>query len=698
MATLQKIRDKAGILIAVVIGLSLLSFILSDFISKGTMGGGAPDLGEINGQTISIQEYQATIDELVETTKRNNGSENIDSKTMESIYDQAWELLVSKYTMDEEFEMLGIGVSASELEDMIKGKFIDPQIQQIPIFQNEQTKMFDKTRVISFLKNLDQDPSGVARASWLAFEKALIENKKVTKYNTLMQKGYYSNKLEVADQVKGANESVSLQFVLKRYTDIKDEDVTFNDADLKKYFDEHVYMFNQETSRSLTYVTFDVLPSEADAAQTKTELEKQRTDFVSEKDPIKYINLNSDEPFADVYFKKGELPTMLDSLMFAADSGMTTAVYQEGNAFKVARLVNVKELPDSAKARHILLQPSETESYEKITALKDSLVKLIKGGADFAALAKQYSKDGSAQTGGDLNWFQKGQMVGPFEKACFEAKKGEIVTAETQFGVHIIEVQEIGAKQKKIQVGYLVANIIASDVTDSEVYNKASKFIAENRTKEQFEKSIDTLKLIPRVANNIKNTDRNIAGLESPRELIRWAYKSELNAVSEEVMKFGDKYVVALLTGVREKGETTFEDVKTDLEVLVIKEKKAELMIKDFTAAKSDDLNAMAQKLNLQVQTADKVTFNAYSIPGAGNEAEAIAYALYGPANKVQAPIKGTSGVLAIKTSAKATEEKATPESEKERLAKEFANRVNYQASKAIKENANIVDNRLFYY
>ena len=699
MATLQKIRDKAGVLVAIVIGASLLAFILGDFLGKGKIGSTEPSAGEIKGETISLQEYQQKVDNLVDNAKRNNQTKTIDTETMNEIYDQAWEMIVTEHTMFDQYSLLGLGISPDELEDMIKGKFIDPQILQIPIFQNPNTKTFDKSRVISFLKNLDKDPSGEARASWLSFEKALVQSKIAAKYNILIQKGFYPNKLEVAEQVKANNESVNIDFIVKKFSEINDEDISFSDADLQQYYKNHLHQFKQEESRNLTYVTFDITPSQEDIENTKAWLKKSEEEFANEKDPIRYINLNSDEPFNDNYYAQGELPAFLDTFMFNADTGAISNIYEENGAFKIAKLIDIKELPDSAKARHILLQQSQELNGEAFFALGDSLKRHIENGADFASIAEKYSKDrASAVKGGELDWFKKGQMVKPFEKACFEAKVGDILIVNSRFGLHIIEIEGLGEKSKKVQVGFLATTIEASEQTETEVYNKASKFAGENNTKEQFEKAIEELKLVPRVANNLKKTDRNIAGLESSRKLIRWAYNNELNTITEEVDKYGDKYVVAMLSEIREKGTTPFELAKISIENYVINEKKAALIIEDFNKAKANDLNQMASTLNLQVQKASNISFNSASIPGIGTELKVIADAVYGAPNSVISPIKGNRGVFAIQPSEKMLKEKSTAEVEKVKLEREFANRVYYKAIPVIKENSNIVDNRLNYY
>ena len=696
MATLQKLRDKAGVLVAIVIGGSLLAFILGGLLKSSPKAD--MSVGEINGNKISIQEYQQQVDEIVENTKKNTGKSTVETEEMEGIYNQAWQAMIINYIVKPEYEGLGIAVSASELEDMVKGKFIDPQMLQIPIFKNQQTGQFDKSRVVAFLKNIEQDPSGEAKASWVAFEKNMVLNKTSQKYAILIQKGYYPTKLEVEDMVNGKNNLSDIQYVQKKYSEIADKDVKYTDADLKTYYDNHTYQFQQEESRAITYVTFDVKPSEEDAIETEKWMEKNKEEFKTEENPVRYINLNSDQAFDDTYYAKGELPAFLDTFMFAADTGAITDIYKEGNTYKIAKLISIKELPDSAKARHILLRASQEMPAQKVVALADSLKKLIENGADFAALAEKYSEDkGSAIKGGELDWFQKKQMVKPFEKACFEGKKGDVVIVESQFGLHIIEIEDQGVKQKKVQVGYLAANVEPSEKTDADIYTIASKFAGENRTKEQFEKAAEEQKLIPRIANNIQKADYRIAGLESPRTLIRWVYENEEGTVSD-VFKLGDKYIVALLKEVREKGTMPFELAKTEIEREVIKEKKAEKLLAEFNNAKANDLNAIANKLSTSVETARNISFGQYSIVGIGYEPALLANAVYNQEQKLITPIKGENGVFAMMITKKRVEEKTNAEQQKSVMQRAIASHINYQLIDILKSNATITDNRLNHY
>lgn len=99
--------------------------------------------------------------------------------------------------------------------------------------------------------------------------------------------------------------------------------------------------------------------------------------------------------------------------------------------------------PEAVRASHILLKADTPEAKAAAKAKAQDLLTQIKGGADFAALAKQHSNDGSAQAGGDLGFFPRGQMVKPFEDAAFALKAGEVSPiVESEFGYHIIKSSE----------------------------------------------------------------------------------------------------------------------------------------------------------------------------------------------------------------------------------------------------------------
>jgi peptidyl-prolyl cis-trans isomerase D len=257
MATLQTIRNRAGVLVAVIIGLSLLAFILNDLIYSNKLFNSGPsdEVAEINGKSVSIKEYESLVNELTENYLRNTNQETVpDENISQQIREQAWDIITTNYVLANNLPDLGISVHADELQDMIVGSNIDPQILQIPIFKNQQTGMFDPNLVRQFIANMDKDPSGNARISWVAFEKELEHQKLLKKYYTAVKKGMYITNVEAKQMAEESAIQNDIQMVVKRYSEISDSSLTVTDDEIKKYYDEHQYLFEQEESRDIDYL------------------------------------------------------------------------------------------------------------------------------------------------------------------------------------------------------------------------------------------------------------------------------------------------------------------------------------------------------------------------------------------------------------------------------------------------------------
>ncbi len=697
MATLQKIRNKAGVLVAVVIGLALFAFILGDFLKSGKSltSDSQFEIANVRGVSISYQEYDARVNKLIDNAKRNSQKQNLDEETIDQIREQAWQSLIMDYVMQADYEDLGLDVCPDELFDMVQGKNIDPSVMQIPIFKNQQTGQFDRSLVIRFLKNLDKDPSGNARLSWLAFEQSLQTNKKMIKYNFLIKKGLFVPNFMIEQNVKEKNNVVDFKYIVQNYQAISDSDITVTDDDLQKYYDEHKNKFEQEASRDIEYVTFDVLPSKDDSVKTLEWIQEIKPEFKDSKNDVQYVSLNSDIPVRDYYFKQSELPKEMDSLMFANDTGFVYGPYFEDGYYKISKLSQIKNLPDSVKARHILIQPNEKLTYEQADKLADSLLNEIKNGGNFIDLAQKYSADkASLPEGGDIGWFKQGQMVKPFEKACFEGKKGDIVKVESQYGIHIIEIEDKGPEIKKVLVTTVARQLLPSSETYQKIYGEASKFAGTYNTSEKFDTAIINDGYTKRIAANIKEIDKKIAGLENPRELVRWTFKAEKNDVSP-VIELGNRFVVAKITDVREKGIAPFEQVKTIIEPIVIKDKKANEIKKTFVGS---DLKQIAQKLNLEIKEAENISFATFAIPGAGIEPVVIGVATNTSKDALSKPIKGNNGVYQLVVTNQKQVQSATKEQEKKVLINDYSSRVDYQAYEALKKAAEIKDERAKFF
>ena len=373
----------------------------------------------------------------------------------------------------------------------------------------------------------------------------------------------------------------------------------------------------------------------------------------------------------------------------------------ENDSYQLVRIVDIAQLPDSVKARHILigLKDKSKETHDLAKAKADSLYNVVKKGANFARLASDYSDDpGSAEKGGDLGWFPEGVMVQPFNDACFKGKKGDMVLVETQFGFHIINILEVGKTSKKVQLATLTRAVVPSTRTYQKVYQEASEFAGLNNTYEKFNQAILDKKLNKRLASNLREADRRIAGLDNPREMIRWAYRAKVQDVSP-VFEFGDNFVVAALKSAKQEGTAPLEQVAEDIKSKVIIDKKAALLMDEFKKVLSqrDNINQVGTDLSVLLMEATRVSFSSFSLPSVGFEPAVIATAVATPEGVIAGSIKGNTGVYALAVTAINVDE-GDNLTERRRLQNTLNSRAGYEAYEAIKKSAGIVDKRSSFF
>ncbi len=704
MATLQNIRNRAGVLVAVIIALALFAFILGDMLKSGRslFADSKNEIAQVAGKSIPVQLYQQNVKEATDNYKRNTNKSSVDEETSEKIRQETWDQLIKKYVMKKEYSEIGLSLSSDELFDMVQGNNIIPQIKQIPIFKNKTTGQFDRSLVIEFLKNIDRDPSGRARQSWLSFEKVISQNRLDSKYNSLIKNGLFVTDQEAQEEAQERNYKADFDYILLSYNSVKDNSINITYDDLSKYYEEHKNNFKQKASRDIEYVTFDVVPSKKDKQLAQKWINDIYTDFKNTDDDAQFVNLNGDSHFNDKFFKEKELPAKIDSFAFNSKVGAVYGPYLENGSYKIAKLSRIAYLPDSVKARHILIAPDKkTGDLKKAEALVDSLKNLIKHGKKFADLAKKYSQDkGSSEKGGDLGWFKENTMVKAFNDSCFFAKKGDLVTVKTKYGIHLIEILNQSKKHKKVQVAILDRKIEPSSETYQRIYSQASKFAGINNTQEKFEKAIVKQNLTKKIANNLRKNDKKISGLDTPRELVRWTFKAEKGNVSS-IFEFGNKFVVAALTDVKKDGYAPISQIKDELTIDVKRNKKAEKLIEKINKLIKGNItiNDLAKGLNTEVKSSKGVNFTSFGVPGLGIEPNLNAAATTLQKDQLSKPIKGNNGVYVIEVaSINKPKKNLNINEEKIFLTRNLQTQVGYQSYNALKERANIKDNRSKFY
>jgi len=695
MAVIGKIREKSA-LVMIIIGIGMIAFLLPLDKIQNIFREDNSIIGEIDGDAIKGTDFNNRVERAVMNWEAQNQGAAASPEIRTSLRDQAWNELIMEKVMGSQFAELGITVSSEELFDMVQGSNPHPQVKQA--FTDPNTGVFNPSQVLQFLKGLENMPAD-NRNQWLLFEDGIQKERVGAKYNNLLVKGMYATKSQLKRTYQEQNEQRSLKFVVKRYVSLNDSSITVSDADLKAYYNEHKNEYKQDQSRDIEYVKFEVTPSELDKQDALDWITETKEEFKAADNDTSFVEFNSDnlqDATNFAYFGENEMPFGLDSSFFHQAVGTIAGPTEENGTFVLTKLSATKMYPDSVKARHILLKYTQTAADTLLEAKLDSIKSVVEAGGDFAAIATEKSEDvGSAIEGGDLGWFRAGQMVPEFNDACFDGNAGDMVIVQTQFGFHLIEVLEQSEKVKKVQLAKVVRNIEASNETFDAIFAKASSFYSTNNTGEAFEKATETDEFTKFIAAEVKAADKNVQGLPDVREMVRWSFNNDKGTVSAP-FQFGNTFVVACISEVREEGTATMDQVAIQVELGTKKQKKAAQFIEEMKGAAS--LDALAKATGETIQSANGVNFAGYSIPGVGQEPRISGQSVTLKQGQMSIPIEGKTGVFVIMVEGVTPAPETTDYTVVKAQIEQGFNSISGSALEALKGKFGVVDKRYKFY
>ena len=699
MAILGDIQKRAGLLIGV-IGFSLAAFILGELISSRSFfsSGNVKGVAVIKGKNIDPREYDIKTRELEDNFKLNNETNTIDQTTRDQIQEQAWNEMLSEKILGDQYDKLGIFVSDRELLEMTTGNNVHPQVKQA--FTNPQTGQFDKNTVIQYINTLDQqDPK--SKAQWLGFEKAIMKERTKQKYENLIGKSIYINKHELKEDFKYKNSSANVIIAKADYSSINDAEVEISDSDLQAVYEENKLNYKQEASCKLEYVQFDVIPSSKDREEASDYINSRVEAFKNAENDSVFVLINSDSRFDNNFYKKGTLFPAIDEVAFAGAVGDFVAPFEENGFFKMAKIYDVINFPDSVKANHILIayagaeraNPNVTRSPQEAQTLADSLYTVIKENKGLYDNIARTMSDGPTRTkGGDLGWFKENMMAPPFNDFCFTNKKGQLGLVQTTFGFHIIEIINQGGGEKRVKMAIVDREIKIGQKTRNSIYQLATKFAGENNTSEKFNQAATDNNIAIRTAPNVKERDKNLPGLTNIRKLIRWAFEAEIGAVST-VVDADEAYVVAKLVERIDNGIPPLEQIKPVVQAEAVKKKKAEMLI--AKANESTSVEQFAQTFSVKIDSLQNLNFSSPFVAGIGSEPNVVGVISSLSTGQTSKPIQGNTGIFI----ARVLNRKDAPEHTnfigvKQQMAQAMNQRAKFELFNALKESANVTDNR----
>lgn len=700
MAVLQKIRNRSGLLL-LAIGFALLAFVVQDLFTKGFKSI-STDVGSVNGKDISFDEFKIK----VANTEKNQ--QNGQSMTSMQASNQVWNQEVSIALLTAEFEKLGIRVGEKHIVEVFKA---DPNIGQNQMFLNAAGK-FDLAKFKEYFK---ANPEGIQYLK--EREKDADLNAKYQIYNSLVKGGLYTTQAEGKLKYEVETNKVTFDFVNVPFSSIKDSDVKISDDEITAYMKTKEKKFKSEEAREIEYVLIEEKPSAEDEAEIKSKVQSllnQRVlynnttgkndtiaGFANVKNDAEFVNANSDIPFDSSYVAKQDLPAENAEMLFNLPTGQISAPYMYNGYYCISKALGRKSGAKS-KASHILISwegtqvpnKKEVRTKEQAKAKAESLLAQAKANpGNFFMLAMMNSDDSSAQSGGDLGYFSPGQMVAPFNDFVFNNPIGKIGLVETQFGYHVIQVTD---KQDAVKLATIAQKIQPSEITNNKTYEQATKFEMEAASNKDFDALAKQMKLTVSPSVRVKAVDESFGSISNQRQIVKWAFNSDTSVGDVKRFEIVNKgYVIVKLKKVYDKGLMAVEDARPQVEPILKNKKKAE-MIK--AKLKGATLEALATANKVTVMNAVDLTVENPSIPGAGFEPKVVGIAMSSKVGKLSQPVIGNSGVYVLVT-------KAETKAPAIQNYDEYVNKLKQQVAsysgrviQALKENADIDDNRADFY
>jgi len=692
MSIIQNIRDKGAWIIFTIIVIALVAFVLQDGIGK--QGNTTEtDLGTVNGVAIN----KINFEEKLEIQVQNYASQGV---KREQLIGFLWNQEIDRILYINEQEKLGITIGNKELTDVLFGTE-SPFKQEFTDPNTGEFKVNDAKQAITQVKK-SKNQEQINQIEKLYIEPS-IENRLRNKYQALIVKGLQLPTWMVQKQYNESNSIANIDIIGVPYANISDSTIKVTDDEVASYIKENAAAFQvEEASKSINFVGFSAAPTSADSTNVLNSITALKADFQAAQDPAVFLNkVGSDLPFYNSFISGKSIQIPNKEAIIAAGVGNVYGPYVDGKNYTIAKVIGVKQWPDSASVRHILITTAGQNGQlvrDDSTAKKliDSIRFAIAGGASFDAMVLKYSEDaGSKEKGGKYEMFPQAQMVGPFNDFSFDNSVGTKGVVKTDFGYHYIEVLKQTPRSPAYKIAYLSKAILPSSETIGAASAAAAAFATASKDIKSFNQEAVKLNKQTFPAVGIKSMDYEIPGLGESRSLVRWVYENDLNSVSEPT-EIGDSYFVAIITGEEKAGLASVASAKPQVEGILRDQKKATQIKQSF---KGNTMDAIAASAKTIVQPADSINFNYSLIPGIGNEPKLVG-AAFNKAflNKPSAPIAGNAGVFVISVKSQgakaATQDLVSFESD-------LLNRtrsVIYRTNIALKKVAKIKDNRMKVY
>ena len=658
MQIIQSIRDKGAAITVSVIVLCLIGFVLMDAKQGNSrmFGSASTSLGKVNGEAILLSDFNKKMTQAESQEEQRSGQRPTGSK-INQIRDQVWNQAVAEKIFYSEAEKLGISFTAKELSAiLLSNDQVNPFLQEQGMIDPATGKL-DINKAQEALRNIKKFKGEQKEAVNAQVIEPLKLTTTVAKYSGLINaSAYYPAWMQEKEKAEVKN-FANISYVAVTYSEISDSAVKVTDADINEYVKKNKELFKQEAGRKISYITFSQLASADDSMKIKQQVEGLKASFAADTNAKAFVARNTSvTDYNDNFLPKSKIQSSQVDTIVTYPLGTVVGPYVDGSTYVLAKVIGTKQLPDSVKARHILIPTNDPKTGAAVNAdstakkLADSILNAIKGGADFAALAAKYSSDGSKDKGGDLGTFGYGAMVPEFNDFTFNKTVGSKEVVRTQFGYHVIEIMNQTNFKPAYKIAFVAKDITPSDATINNASLQATKASAQKDAAALSKyASANGLKMI-QGTTIIKENDFSIGGLQDARQLVRWAFEAKKGAISEP-FNIDDQFVIAVVDKIEEEGQQDAVTARSGAEVIIRNQKKAAIILTKLGATPTLESAATAyQKQVIQAGADSALTLNAQIINGLGMEPKVLGASFNKDyLTKPSPAIEGTMGVYVLK-------------------------------------------------
>ncbi len=678
----------------IIIGLALFAFVLDpstlgDFFNSNKVN----EIGEVNGESISRQEFS----EELETYKQQAGNRVTEMQAAKTV----WDNIVRKKIYKNQLSEAGVTIGEADVwNQIVNASFV----QSNPEYQNEGG-LFDESKFKQFLANEKENDTKLW-AQWSGYMNQIRDNSETSTYNSLLTAGLGASLKEGETEYMIDNTKLNAQFVYVPYSTIADSLVKIKKSEVEAYIKSHADDFKVDASKDISYVQFNIVASSADETVIKSEVNTLIEDFKKATDETVFLSENNSDTNLNTNFQfKNFVNQEVADLIYAGNKGDVVGPYKDKEFFKISKITDVVQMPDSVKASHILIPfigsqrvaPNVTRTEDEAKKLADSILTVVKRSkSKFGSLAKTLSSDkGSGAKDGDLDWFNYTRMTPAFRDFCFEGKKGDLEVVKTPFGFHIIKIVDQKNKQKVLKLATFSRKIVPSEATENVAFRNAEEFALAVSKENKYFDVVKEKSYKSKAAIGLKSLDENVAGLGNQRQIVSWAFGKETKVNDFKRFDIEGSHVVAFVTGATEKGLMSAAKATNRVRPILKKEKKAALINSKLEGAVLKDI-ATANKVS--VRNANGITLKSPTLSGVGLEPKIVGAMYNAELNKVFNSIEGNKGVFAFKVT-KRELPTALPnyDSSRKRIA-ESRKGSTYKMYEAIKKASNVEDYRANMY